>query len=333
MKNRLALILILLFTTVVNAAGGSGGHGGSSSGGPGEHGGSGGGDFFTPSEQQVIDSVSIASLLLLEAHLDFLPVQPTGKRSFGKLVPEEVQVFFSDEYDNALITTILMDGPPEKPYSKIDFIKKGQCPGTDGKSHAGSVTYPKGKLQLCISLEKLTSLPKDYLAQEMAILLSHEMTHFASPIKDPIKQEAQAKAVQEWFSNYNKVRLDIGLFTVGKPNQPSSALMMRAGVKTLNTKTPEEICKGAKSLDDYAYDIDREIKFLRLNSALNFFKIDFPSENDNRYWLTRISNVVRISCEDQPDLAVLKKQIDEFATEYETFINQFGISYVNNFYR
>ena len=210
MKNRLFLFLILAFTTTAFGAGG-----------PGEHGGSGGGDFFTSSEQQVVDSVMPATLLLLQSALDFATnFNPNHK--FGILVPQNAQIFFSEKYDNTFAVAFALSDHKKQPYENIDFLKEGFCPGPDGKTHAGSVTYPNGKLRLCISLEKMTSIPKDYLVEEMAILLSHELTHIASQMKDLQQQELQAQAVQEWFSHYNKVRRDIGRFTYGSRNDVSA---------------------------------------------------------------------------------------------------------------
>lgn len=254
----------------------------------------GGGDFFTADEQTVVDSVAKAQLLLLGITTEFWKDQTTGKQNFGHVVAANVRFIMAPAYSDILMHVTELD-PQDKrhPYPNIDFKKHGGCFGPDGKTHDGSARKSKTNSSICLSLETLTSIPKDYLSEELAILIAHEVSHLDG------QDEAGAQAVQAWVVDYLKVRIDLAKFRI---------LIAGKFQDTLD----KYIAQPSKALGDQLFDeareVDRASKDLRYKMA--DFQIQWPDVNQSEYWMRRSTKV---------SSAQLK-------AEFETFIDQFGVT-------
>ncbi len=254
----------------------------------------GGGDFFTADEQTVVDAVAKAQLLLLSITTEFWKDITTGKRSFGQIVPANLQFMMDDSYQHYLTHITELDPQNKRhPYPNIHFKKHGGCNGPDGKTHDGSARKSKASSSICLSLETLTSIPKDYLPEELAILMAHEISHLDD------QDEIGAQAVQTWVASYLKVRIDLAKFRI---------LIAGKFQETLG----KYISQPSKSLGDELFrearEVDRASKDLRYK--LSDFSIQWPDVNQSEYWMRRSTKV----------------NATQLKTEFETFINQFGIA-------
>lgn len=270
------------------------------------------GNFFTASEQQVIDTLPFATLLATNATLDFWATT-TSPKDFGKLVPTDLQYIFGEDFGTAMTELLLGE-------DKIEFKKVGRCTDPHGQTGAASVNTVNGQPHYCLALEILTAIPKDYLPELLASLLIHEVSHVVG------KDETTANRAQEWFSNYNKVRLDVARFsTIDGANNPGPGALFRFLLHNLvnsgNAVTPQMLCQDTST--GFLRDLDRLMN--QIERSLAFFKFQFPSGNYKReYWVRRFANVKKLACEAQPDPAKIHAEIVQIHAEYEPFIAQFG---------
>jgi hypothetical protein len=254
----------------------------------------GGGDFFTANEKTVIDSVAEAHLLLASITSEFWPDIKTGKQNFGLIVPTNVQFVMTSRYQDYL-THITTFNPQDKrhPYPNIDFRKHGGCVGPDGKTHDGSARKSKAGSGICLSLETLTSIPKDHLSEELAILIAHEISHLEG------QGEVGAQAVQSWVSAYLKVRIDVAKFRL---------LVAGRFQETLRKYIAHPSTALGNQLFDEARGVDRTSKSLMYRLA--YFEIQWPDANQPEYWMRRSAKI----------------SATQLKTEFEIFINQFGFA-------